>query len=202
MSDSRFGWATWIAITVDAVIVAAAFWLSYVALTDLARMSGVRPAEAWPIVVDGMILSATTAVVALRGKRSAGYAWLLLIVGSLVSVAANATHAALNPTDAPTVIAAVVASIPPLALLASTHLIVVLIRNDERIQTTAMDLTESSGNLGNHDDQTKLPAALVTDELVQPRHRAMQLREQGLRNSEIAKELGVHPSTIGRWLAA
>ena len=76
-------------------IAAGAFWLSFTALADLARRSGVDAGQAWawPLIVDGIIVVATVAVVALASQRSAWYPWLLLAAGALVSVTANAIHA-------------------------------------------------------------------------------------------------------------
>ncbi len=56
---------------------------SFTALADLARRSGVDAGQAWawPLIVDGIIVVATVAVVALGGQRSAWYPWLLLAAG-------------------------------------------------------------------------------------------------------------------------
>ncbi|AIK69071.1 hypothetical protein PBI_TRIKE_32 [Mycobacterium phage Trike] len=98
-----------------------AFSLSFTALSELAAASGVAQAWMVPLVVDGGVVVATTATVALRTHR--WYPWTLLILGTLVSVAGNVAHA--EPHG---VIAMVIAAIPPLWLLASTHLTVLLYR--------------------------------------------------------------------------
>ena len=72
---------------------------------------------------------AAVAVVALAGQRSAWYPWALLIGGALVSVTANAIHAVVAAdADVPGVLAAAVAAVPPVVLLAITHLTVILTR--------------------------------------------------------------------------
>ena len=50
-------------------IALGAFWLSFTALADLAARSGVDRGQAWawPLIVDGIIVVATVAVVALAG---------------------------------------------------------------------------------------------------------------------------------------
>lgn len=108
------------------VIAAGAFWLSFAALTDLARQSGVPGYQAWvwPVIVDGLILVASVAVVALKGAPAAKYAWTLFTAGAVVSVAANAAHAWPHGF-----IASCVAAAPPLVLLAMTELIVKLRRH-------------------------------------------------------------------------
>ncbi|MGD7708143.1 DUF2637 domain-containing protein [Microlunatus sp. Y2014] len=119
--------------TVGTVLIAGlAFWLSFTALTNLAQRSGVadRQAWAWPLIVDGLIVVATVAVVALDRKRAAWYPWLLLMAGTAVSVTANALHAtvAADPS-VPGLLPGCVAAVPPMVLLASTHLTVVLVRS-------------------------------------------------------------------------
>nr|WP_198428780.1 DUF2637 domain-containing protein [Nocardia bovistercoris] len=114
-----------IAVAGTILIAALSFDLSFAALTDLAARSGVRHAAAWPLIVDGLIVVATVAVVALRGSA---YGWFLLAVGALVSVAGNVTHAVLPPGPVSSEVAAAVALVPPVALLAVTHLTVLLAR--------------------------------------------------------------------------
>ena len=52
--------AVWTAVAGTVFIAAAAFWLSFTALADLARRSGVDESQAWawPLIVDGIIVVA------------------------------------------------------------------------------------------------------------------------------------------------
>ena len=82
--------------------------------------------------MDGIIVVATVAVVALAGQRSAWYPWALLVGGALVSVTANAIHAVVAAdADVPRMLAASVAAVPPVVLLAITHLTVILTRTTD-----------------------------------------------------------------------
>ena len=83
------------AVAGTVLIAAGAFWLSFTSLADLARRSGIDAGQAWawPLIVDGIIVVATVAVVALAGTRVAWYPWLLLILGAGLSVTANSIHA-------------------------------------------------------------------------------------------------------------
>src|SRR5690625_8032715 len=92
MRRPAWGWAVVTAATGTVLIGIGAFWLSFMALADLAARSGIAPGQAWiwPLLVDGLIVVSTIAVVALDGRRGAWYPWALLICGALVSVAANA----------------------------------------------------------------------------------------------------------------
>ena len=124
-----WGWAVVTTATGTVLIGVGAFWLSFMALADLAARSGIAPGQAWiwPLLVDGLIVVSTIAVVALDGRRGAWYPWALLICGALVSVAANALHSVVAAdASVPAVLAATVAAVPPLVLLANTHLTVVL----------------------------------------------------------------------------
>lgn len=102
------------AITGTVFIAAGAFWLSFTALADLARRSGIDGGQAWawPLIVDGIIVVATVAVVALAGqRRPTWYPWTLLATGAIVSVTANAIHAVIAAdADVPSVLAASVAA--------------------------------------------------------------------------------------------
>lgn len=108
------------------------FTLSFAALRDLAVRVGM-PADLgwiWPLLIDGMIVEATLAVVALaqRGSRAVWYAWFLLAAGAVVSVGSNSVHAMLTGHGWA---GAAAASVPPVVLLATTHLTVLLMAAPE-----------------------------------------------------------------------
>ncbi|MBO1903150.1 DUF2637 domain-containing protein [Leucobacter weissii] len=257
-------WAVVAAASGTVLIGGGAFWLSFTALADLAVRSGIAAGQAWiwPLLVDGLIVVATVAVVALDGHRSAWYPWALLIAGAGMSVTANAAHAIVAATaSVPALLAAIVAAVPPLVLLASTHLTVVLTRSTKTttiespateppVTGPALIGTVSTGRTG-HADPAQPPELSEHAELVaagepetrppalpepqnepqdeptpkpssgpdptepapsepvrrepestggpRRRERAVALREAGWSNKAIARELGVHASTVGRW---
>lgn len=201
-------WAVITSVVGTVFIAAGAFWLSFTALADLARRAGIGAGQAWawPLIVDGVIVVSTVAVVALAGERAAWYPWTLLIGGAAVSVTANALHAIVAAdADVPAGLAAAVAAVPPVVLLASTHLTVVLVR------TTTQPATEATGeSVALEAALTETPAVpsptpemarLVPVEVPDRRVRAVELRESGWSNKKIARSLDVHPSTVGRWFA-
>lgn len=187
--------AVWTAVSGTVFIAAAAFWLSFTALADLARRSGVDEGQAWawPLIVDGIIVVATVSVVALAGQHAAWYPWLLLMAGAAVSVAANAIHAVVAAdADVSSGLAGSVAAVPPLVLLAITHLTVVLTRRfraepSKRPAEASTEVVEYA--------PSNAPAHLP------PRELALRMKEDGMTNTAIARATGVHPSTVGRWLA-
>ncbi len=202
-----WGWAVVTAATGTVLIGIGAFWLSFMALADLAARSGIASGQAWiwPLLVDGLIVVSTIAVVALDGRRGAWYPWALLICGALVSVAANALHAIVAAdASVPGVLAATVAAVPPLVLLASTHLTVVLTRSTTTPPSTtgkspvlpAVTESEPEPAIGSEQDPAAEPEA---ETVLGRRDRAVRLREAGWSNKAIADELSVHPSTVGRW---
>lgn len=189
------------AITGTVFIAAGAFWLSFTALADLARRSGIDRGQAWawPLIVDGIIVVATVAVVALAGqRRPTWYPWTLLAAGAIVSVTANAIHAVIAAdSDVPSVLAASVAAVPPLVLLSITHLTVILTRPMPTGNATAESVLSEITEQG----PFAVPAGTVPVAVPSERRAvAVQLREtEGWSNKKIARHLGVHPSTVGRW---
>lgn len=220
-----------LAVTGTILLALGAFWLSFTTLRDLAVLSGVPAEQAWiwPLIVDGVILETTISVVALRNSAKAArrFAWLLLAAGAGVSVAANITHAVVAAdTRVPALIAALVASVPPLVLLAMTHLTVELTRNSTPATHTpelTLQAVPESIDQASADHQLvtapakqmppeSLPVAAPASSRVvkgsdaasrdDARARALMMRADGVSKRQIATELGVHPTTVGRWLNA
>jgi ABC-type uncharacterized transport system permease subunit len=187
------------AIAGTVFIAVGAFWLSFTALADLANRSGIAPTQAWawPLIVDGIIVVGTVAVVALAGRRDAWYPWMLLIAGAAASVAANAIHAIVAAdADVPPVLAASVAAVPPLVLLAITHLTVVLTQRFRvPLSSTAPDVEAPSTEVVHLRQHADVPQKGARRDI------AALMRQRGMSNKEIASATGVHPSTVGRWFA-
>lgn len=213
------------AITGTVFIAVGAFWLSFTSLADLARRSGIASGQAWawPLIVDGIIVVATVAVVALAGqRRPTWYPWTLLAAGAIVSVTANAIHAVIAAdTDVPSVLAASVAAVPPLVLLAITHLTVILTRPHPQethsseaptpIEGLAFESTQPFTDSAAHPTENRPsgtevelpPSPKATVPVGARRLIASRLREdEGWSNKQIARHLGVHPSTVGRWFTS
>ncbi|WP_053208223.1 DUF2637 domain-containing protein [Jiangella muralis] len=184
------------AVSGTVLVAAGAFWLSFTALRDLARRAGIDSGQAWawPLIVDGIIVVATVSVVALtpHGRTATWYPWMLLVAGARVSVAANAAHAVVgvDPGTSPE-LAAAVSAVPPLVFVAITHLTVELTRRTRR-------LDPSAGSTGGR--QKPRIKAIALDTTPQRQALAHERRSQGWTNVQIARALGVHPSTVGRWL--
>ncbi|MFE5700004.1 DUF2637 domain-containing protein [Rhodococcus koreensis] len=106
-------------------VTALASWMSFTALSDLAAHNGIadHQSAALPLIVDGLTIVSTIAAAALSRGWPRAYAWILLVLGTAVSVAGNSAHAVTNGGGP---IAVAISVIPPLVQLASIHLAITL----------------------------------------------------------------------------
>ena len=140
------GWTVsmWPGIAAGTVIGVIAFVLSFDALRLVFVSCGINPWLSWggPVCVDGKILLCTWATWGFRKAhiRGAWYPWLGLVLFSLFSIAGNALHAVLSTgVSLPAWVPPLIMSIPPIALLYATHLIVIIAgdRLDKTTRTSA-----------------------------------------------------------------
>lgn len=202
-------WVLAVAVAGTVFIALGAFWLSFTSLSDLARRAGIAADRAWvwPLIVDGVIVVATVSVVALtgHGRRAARYPWALLTAGAAVSVLANASHAIVAAdTAVPSVLAAAVAAVPPVVLLAITHLTVELTHPPNAVDGRKAEVTTSGVSqhraLSAGTVRRNATVRLAADRTNEAAREALRLRaETTWTNRQIAAQLGVHPSTVGRW---
>ncbi|OZE32183.1 hypothetical protein CH278_15275 [Rhodococcus sp. 05-2254-5] len=146
-------WALATAVALTVGIAGASFWLSFAVLRDLAVMAGIGPGEAWviPVVLDGAIVSTTVTAIALsndtdnrtiKGRR---FVVMILRVAASASIAGNSYHAVLSATLLPAVVSAGIATIAPIALLAMTEVLAVILRAPRgavRVEFTSSAATE------------------------------------------------------------
>lgn len=145
----------WPGITAGIIIGLIAFVLSFDALRLVFVSCGINPWLSWggPVCVDGTILLCTWATWGFRKGHIRGrwYPWAGLVLFSLFSVTGNALHAWLNAGGMlPTWGAPAIMSIPPIALLYSTHLIVIIAgdRQDKLARTTGKAAGPDDGHAG------------------------------------------------------
>ena len=121
----------WPGITAGIIIGLIAFVLSFDALRLVFVACGINPYLSWggPVCVDGTILLCTWATWGFKKGhiRGSAYPWVGLVLFSSFSIAGNALHAMLNTGfHLPAWVPPVIMSIPPVALLYATHLIVII----------------------------------------------------------------------------
>ena len=119
---SMQGFRRFIAATASVIVGAASFALSFVALRDVSvKLEAVPPSLGWlvPIVIDGGVICGSAVIWSLSHEQRRRPVFPFLFVGSLVivSVVVNAAHAG------PTVLAKLIASLPPLILLGTLELV-------------------------------------------------------------------------------
>ena len=156
-------------VTVGVMIAVIAFVLSFDALRLVFVSSGINPLLSWggPLCVDGTILLCTWATWGFRKGHIRGrwYPWAGLVLFSLFSVTGNALHAWLNAGGMlPTWGAPAIMSIPPIALLYSTHLIVIIAgdRQDKLARTTGKAAAATPETAGTEPVRTENPRAIPT----------------------------------------
>lgn len=120
----------WPLMVLTVAIALMAFILSFDALRTLAVACGVQPGLSWmfPLIIDAPVLAFTWAtwVFKTRGLGQA-YPWAMLLVFSAVSLVGNALHA--HPVETNGLLlpdwgASLLMTMPPVALLATSHMIV------------------------------------------------------------------------------
>lgn len=127
--------AVWLTVGIAAV----SFVLSFNSLRSLAAMTAWPGWPSWlsPLLLDGLVILATLGIVSLAPYRdqssNRGFLWAVLGVAALVSVGGNGLHAWLSTGHLVSWMrwgSAGLACVPPVALLATTHILGILWRFD------------------------------------------------------------------------
>ena len=189
-------------VTVGVMIAVIAFVLSFDALRLVFVSSGINPLLSWggPLCVDGTILLCTWATWGFRKGHIRGrwYPWAGLVLFSLFSVTGNALHAWLNAGGMlPTWGAPAIMSIPPIALLYSTHLIVIIAgdRQDKLARTTGKAAGPDDGHAG---PAAATPETAVTELVRTENPRAIPTPMTGPEPAKTAEPAS--PSPLDRYL--
>jgi hypothetical protein len=214
--------------TVVVGVAAAAFFLSFEAISAFARHSGgIAPEHAWlaPLLVDSFIFVASAAdlwFAATGTTRTAADWWQRLVAALpklLLALAAGGSFA-LNVAHAPAHMGArVIAALPPAALVLTFEILLVIVR-----RAVAARLTRLTADQVNASAQAPGPRTPTTVSATQPAPstpptparpgtssqaaavRLAEVRRQYLDGitvaGEIARRLNLPPSTTRRLLAA
>lgn len=160
----------WPGITAGIIIGLIAFVLSFDALRLVFVSCGINPWLSWggPVCVDGTILLCTWATWGFKKGhiRGSAYPWVGLVLFSGFSIAGNALHAMINTGfRLPSWVPPVIMSIPPVALLYATHLIVIIAGDRLDKINTAIDATRVPEAAPR---ETRVPVEPVKAQPVQP----------------------------------
>jgi len=135
-------------------IAACTFGLSFDAISDVARETGaVDPSLAWivPLAVDGMIVTATAV---LWTESLTGRGWHMFPLLAIISPAALSMWANIAHASGQSLLAQVLAAVPPAGLILSLELVAWQIRRERQI-----DVPGPRRRRARHDD------AHVTDDV-------------------------------------
>jgi hypothetical protein len=212
------------AFVITVIIMTASFAVSFNAQRDLAERLGWDESLSWlfPVFIDGFIFLATLTLVAFSGyatqKNNRIYLWCVLVFFSLISVSANVIHALLpdlvgqqGRVGLQGILAAVLSCIPPLALLAATHILALLWKfSPEELPIVALtDAAEAAPSLiapqvdvaaavadrlhaaGKCTGQSRDTVAAVIRILYSPRRATMSQRE-------IGRQVDIGHDAVGR----
>lgn len=141
--------------TATYAIAVLAFALSYSNLAELAARAGYGTvmAHVWPLVVDGLAVVATAAVMRLHASRI--YAWSLLAAATAVSIVAGAAVHLLPAGPLPSWAGAAVAVVPPMCLLVAPHLAVQL-RRDAVVMVVDAPAADEARHDARADDEPRV----------------------------------------------
>lgn len=156
----------WPGITAGLVIGLIAFILSFDALRLVFVSCGINPYLSWggPVCVDGTILLCTWATWGFKKGHIRGgwYPWAGLVLFSGCSIGGNALHTLINNgLELPAWAPAIIMSIPPVAMLYATHLIVI-------IAGDRLDKVNALIGRTLDDTETKTPTESMTASTAEP----------------------------------
>lgn len=163
----------WPGITAGIIIGLIAFVLSFDALRLVFVSCGINPWLSWggPVCVDGTILLCTWATWGFKKGhiRGSAYPWVGLVLFSGFSIAGNALHAMINTGfRLPSWVPPVIMSIPPVALLYATHLIVIIAGDRLDKINTFSPTTDATRVPEAAPRETRMPVEPVKAQSVQP----------------------------------
>lgn len=142
-----FAGALWPGLWLAGMLAIMAFAVSFVALRAVGLSIGIQDQIAWmfPVIIDGFIVLATWAVWRFKaqGLRASWYPGLALVAFSAVSLTGNALHA--HPVEVGGLLltrwaAAGFSTVPPLALLAASHMLVMIVTHRTDTDHSAIGL--------------------------------------------------------------
>jgi hypothetical protein len=198
-------------VAVTGFVAVTAFVLAYDGSRGAAVDAGIAAAGWYPFCIEGVIVCASVATIALAGRA---YPWVILLLFSAVSVAANVLHAAQHPGAH--VWSLAFAAVPPLTLPLCVHLVLMVAAHTP---DTAPDTGAGSGpatadtrpdgqpdtapdsGAGNGRTPRRPVAGQPAAGGTAVRVARLRSRHPDMPTAEIARRLGVSDRTVRRCLS-
>lgn len=220
-SPTAWNVAETVALLSLAAVSVAAFSWSAIALHGVAVMAGISPGLAWgaPVIVDGPIVQAAFALVALNRRAKLGveipkatrwFFWGELAAAELLSLVGNGVHAWTSEgLKLPQLAAAAVAGAAPVAALAVTHALTALMEvprapepkaTPPLAKATAGDAKATPADIEATGPESAATVA-VADATADRDAEIWRLHQQGLSYREIAPIVDLHFGTVGKIVA-
>jgi hypothetical protein len=190
----------WAVVPLVVLVIAMAFILSAPSLIQLAVASNISTSVAWAwfVIVDGTILVATFSLLLLRKRDSRmvrSYPGFVLIAFGSLSIWANGVHG--NDRVLSDVETFIVGSIAPIALLASTHLLVpILTSPDEGLSDSELVKVQKRIEREAFAASASSEVTSVTGAANRPQPRAVPV---GITRAAASKRALTQVSTKGTW---
>jgi hypothetical protein len=207
------------------VVMAVSMFISFYGLAAVGAWMGLPAAATWtlPVMLDGGIIAYTLSTYLRRAQgRSAVYPWVMVVLATLVSAAANAAHviiAANGAVEPRVVVGAILAGLAPTWAAASAHQVGDLVapgpapaRRSAPVSAPVLDapaapaLTASAPRTpasASVRPVRSAPARTTTITAgVAVRQEALRLAQEGLSQRAIAEAVGASKSSVARWLTS
>lgn len=208
--------AVWLTVGIATV----SFVLSFNSLRSLAAMTAWPGWPSWlsPLLLDGLIVLATLGIVALAPYRDQWsnrvFLWVVLGVAALVSVGGNGLHAWLSSGHLISWMrwgSAGLACVPPIALLATTHILGILWRfdpvpppdigsqlRDRALELAAQRMDRWAATAATLHEEGYCPS-VPTDKIAAALRYLYECRPvPSLRQIGAKPEVGLHHDTVGK----
>lgn len=196
----------WLTSILFALVAIGSFALSYNALRAIAIANGIPDnwlGDIWPLLVDfSLIVFSLAVVTAHLYSESTRKQWVLVTIYTIATITFNMLHAP------DTLLARVIASIPPISLFFSFELLMEQLKNSVMRKVLTTNNTASLTNSSYTDavttpaDNPKLPEIILTDSVATRRSKILTLKELNITQAAMAERLGVSIATIRKDIKA
>jgi hypothetical protein len=193
----------WLTSILFLLVAIGSFALSYNALRAIAIANGIPDnwlGDIWPLLVDCSLIVFSLAVVnAHLYSESTRKQWVLVTIYTIATVMFNMLHAP------DTLLARVIAAIPPISLFFSFELLMEQLRNSVIRKGATHEVSTDTPEVVPSDTQgdiVAIPHSASSDPISLRRDKVLSLKRKQVTQVDMAKELGVSIATIRKDIKA